>query len=272
MFNGSENAHGRILRAVRSRSARPTRTAPPTPTAPTTSRTCRPPRSTWRCGWNPTAWATCSARSTRRRSTSSAAWCRTKSARARTSPTARSSRRHLPQAMYPKAHPYHHSTIGSMADLNAASLDDVKGWFRTWYGPNNAVLVLAGDIDVATAKAQGREVLRRHPGDADDAAAEGRCRRARQVLARDDDRQGAAGAHLSRLERGRVRPARSRPAAAVRAGARRQQELAPGHAPAAPGQAGRQRQRRCLWHRNSARRSSSWPTSSRASNRRRSRR
>ena len=54
--------------------------------------------------------------------------------------------------MYPERHPYHHSTIGSMADLNAASLDDVKTWFRTWYGPNNAVLVLAGDIDLATAK------------------------------------------------------------------------------------------------------------------------
>jgi predicted Zn-dependent peptidase len=58
----------------------------------------------------------------------------------------------LGKALYPKTHPYHHSTIGSMADLNAASLDDVKGWFRTWYGPNNAVLVLAGDIDAATAK------------------------------------------------------------------------------------------------------------------------
>ena len=56
------------------------------------------------------------------------------------------------KAMYPKAHPYGHSVIGSMADLNAASLDDVKTWFRAWYGPNNAVLVLAGDIDLATAK------------------------------------------------------------------------------------------------------------------------
>ncbi|MGH8078372.1 MAG: M16 family metallopeptidase, partial [Lysobacter sp.] len=60
----------------------------------------------------------------------------------------------LGKAMYPAGHPYHHSTIGSMADLNAASLEDVKNWFRTWYGPNNAVLVLAGDIDVATAKAK----------------------------------------------------------------------------------------------------------------------
>jgi zinc protease len=58
----------------------------------------------------------------------------------------------LGKALYPKGHPYNHSVIGSMADLNAASLDDVKNWFRTWYGPNNAVLVLAGDIDLATAK------------------------------------------------------------------------------------------------------------------------
>jgi zinc protease len=67
----------------------------------------------------------------------------------------------LGKAMYAKTHPYHHSTIGSMADLNAASLEDVKGWFRTWYGPNNAVLVLAGDIDVATAK----EKVARYFGD-----------------------------------------------------------------------------------------------------------
>jgi predicted Zn-dependent peptidase len=56
------------------------------------------------------------------------------------------------KAVYPEDHPYHHPTIGSMNDLDAARLDDVKNWFRSWYGPNNAVLVLAGDIDVATAK------------------------------------------------------------------------------------------------------------------------
>ncbi|MBB6123534.1 M16 family metallopeptidase [Sphingobium subterraneum] len=50
------------------------------------------------------------------------------------------------------AHPYGHPTIGSMADLDKASLADVKGWFTDHYGPNNAVLVLAGDIDAATAK------------------------------------------------------------------------------------------------------------------------
>lgn len=54
--------------------------------------------------------------------------------------------------LFPQGHPYHHSTIGSMADLNAASLADVKQWFIDNYGPNNAVLVLAGDVDLATAK------------------------------------------------------------------------------------------------------------------------
>jgi len=57
-------------------------------------------------------------------------------------------------ASFPERHPYHHSVIGSMTDLNSATLDDVKNWFRSWYGPNNAVLVLAGDIDVATARAK----------------------------------------------------------------------------------------------------------------------
>ena len=55
-------------------------------------------------------------------------------------------------ALLPPGHPYSHSTIGSMSDLNAATLDTVKDWFRSHYGPNNAVLVLAGDIDVATAR------------------------------------------------------------------------------------------------------------------------
>ena len=48
--------------------------------------------------------------------------------------------------MYPYSHPYSWSTIGSMDDLNAASLDDIKEWYRTYYGPNNAVISLAGDV------------------------------------------------------------------------------------------------------------------------------
>lgn len=48
---------------------------------------------------------------------------------------------------YPKGHPYHHPTIGSMEDLDAASLEDVRNFFTTWYAPNNAVLTVVGDID-----------------------------------------------------------------------------------------------------------------------------
>jgi len=55
-------------------------------------------------------------------------------------------------ALFPVGHPYRHSTIGSMADLDAASLETVRDWFRDNYGPNNAVLVLSGDIDEATAR------------------------------------------------------------------------------------------------------------------------
>ncbi|HET7463572.1 MAG TPA: pitrilysin family protein [Longimicrobium sp.] len=62
--------------------------------------------------------------------------------------------------IYPENHPYHHSVIGSMEDLSAASVDDVKNFFRTYYAPNNAVLVVAGDIDVEQAKA----LVRKHFG------------------------------------------------------------------------------------------------------------
>ncbi len=58
----------------------------------------------------------------------------------------------IPRATYPANHPYSWTVIGSMEDLNAASLDDVKDWFRTYYGAANAVLVIAGDIDAKTAR------------------------------------------------------------------------------------------------------------------------
>jgi zinc protease len=48
--------------------------------------------------------------------------------------------------LYPYQHPYSWPVIGTMEDLNAASLDDIKEWYRTYYGPNNAVISLAGDI------------------------------------------------------------------------------------------------------------------------------
>ncbi len=60
----------------------------------------------------------------------------------------------IADAAYPAGHPYSWRVIGLMDDLNAASLDDVKEWFRTYYGPSNATLVVAGDIDPATARAK----------------------------------------------------------------------------------------------------------------------
>ncbi len=54
--------------------------------------------------------------------------------------------------IYPVDHPYRHSVIGSMDDLNAASLDDVHEWFNTYYGASNVTLVLAGDVTLDDAK------------------------------------------------------------------------------------------------------------------------
>jgi zinc protease len=60
----------------------------------------------------------------------------------------------ITKSTWPSGHPYSWTVIGSMEDLNAASLDDVKEWFKTYYGAANAVIVVAGDIDAATAKAK----------------------------------------------------------------------------------------------------------------------
>jgi zinc protease len=56
------------------------------------------------------------------------------------------------ELLYPDDHPYHWPTIGYQADLSAASLDDVKDFFRRWYGPNNATLVVAGDVTPAEVR------------------------------------------------------------------------------------------------------------------------
>jgi predicted Zn-dependent peptidase len=56
-------------------------------------------------------------------------------------------------ALFPPDHPYHHPTIGSMADLDAATLEDVARFFRTHYAPNNAVLSVVGDVDPAEVRA-----------------------------------------------------------------------------------------------------------------------
>ncbi len=66
-----------------------------------------------------------------------------------------------PPNTYPAGHPYSWTVIGSMDDLSAASLEDVKEWFRTYYGPANAVLVVAGDVDLKTV----RDKVTRYFGD-----------------------------------------------------------------------------------------------------------
>ncbi len=59
----------------------------------------------------------------------------------------------LPELAYPPEHPFHHSLIGSMEDLDAASLEDVAAFFATHYTPDNAVLTIAGDFDPREARA-----------------------------------------------------------------------------------------------------------------------
>jgi zinc protease len=67
----------------------------------------------------------------------------------------------ITQNTYPAGHPYSWTTIGDMADLDAASMKDVQDWFKTYYGPSNVVIALAGDIDAKTA----REKVEKYFGD-----------------------------------------------------------------------------------------------------------
>lgn len=59
----------------------------------------------------------------------------------------------IDRALYPEGHPYRWQVIGSLADLDAATLTDVKEFHSRWYGPDNATLVIAGDLDVESTKA-----------------------------------------------------------------------------------------------------------------------
>ena len=63
-----------------------------------------------------------------------------------------SMRERLLEGRYPIGHPYRHPTIGSMEDLDAASVEDVHDWFKKYYGASNVTLVLVGDVDLETAK------------------------------------------------------------------------------------------------------------------------
>ncbi|MBX7539949.1 M16 family metallopeptidase [Qipengyuania sphaerica] len=64
------------------------------------------------------------------------------------------------KTLFPPPHPYDHTPIGSMADLDSASMEDVRSWFRDKYGPNNATLVLAGDVSAA----EGRRLAEKYFG------------------------------------------------------------------------------------------------------------
>jgi zinc protease len=66
----------------------------------------------------------------------------------------------LPALIFPASHPFHHSLIGSMADLDAASLEDIAQFFATYYTPDNAVLTISGDFDSVDARA----LVERHYG------------------------------------------------------------------------------------------------------------
>ena len=66
----------------------------------------------------------------------------------------------LPALTFPEDHPFHHSLIGSMDDLTAASLDDIREFFAAYYRPNNAVLTIAGDFE----KAEALAVVKKHFG------------------------------------------------------------------------------------------------------------
>jgi zinc protease len=69
----------------------------------------------------------------------------------------------IPPALFPSTHPYSWPVIGSMADLSAASLDDVKNFFRTFYAPNNAVIVVAGDLKTDSVRHMVRQMFSQIP-------------------------------------------------------------------------------------------------------------
>ena len=91
--------------------------------------------------------------------------------------------------LFPAGHPYSWPTIGSMADLSAATLEDTRGFFRKYYAPNNATLVVAGDVKTADVRALVRRYFADIPrGPAIDRTTPGPFRLARDTLAVLEDR------------------------------------------------------------------------------------
>ena len=114
-------------------------------------------------------------------------------------------------ALFPVGHPYRHATIGSMADLDAASLADVRKWFKRPLRPQQRRAGAGRRHRRRHRAAAGREVVRRHPARARSAPVGGRPGHARRAGQARDDRPGAGHPDLPQLER--ARPQRSRRAA-----------------------------------------------------------
>ncbi len=106
---------------------------------------------------------------------------------------------------YPVGHPYSWTVIGSMKDLDAASNDDVQEWFKTYYGPNNTTLVIAGDITPEVARAKGGKILRRDSSRPAHRQAGSLDRQAHRHASRLGAGPRAAGASLPHLERAAIR-------------------------------------------------------------------
>ena len=167
MFQGSKNATGETTSCTSRRpaptSAKAASTARPTTTARTTSPRCRRATSRTCSGWNPIASP---------RSLDATDQKKLDNQRDVVKNERRQGLENTPygrafslmfEAVFPTGHPYSWPVIGSQEDLTAASLDDVKEFFRQYYSPSNLSLVIAGDFDPAEAKRLVTEVLRRHP-------------------------------------------------------------------------------------------------------------
>ena len=225
MFNGSENAPGDYFDLC-ARSARPTSTAPPGSTAPIISRPCRPRRSSARLFLESDRMGHLLGAVTQEKLDNQIGVVQNEKRQGDNEPYGLVEYAQL-EGLFPEGHPYRHSTIGSMADLDAATLDDVRDWFRDKYGPNNAVLVLAGDINAAEA----RPLVERYFGDiprgpvnTPAAAAVPTLPRPRRPVMHDRVANDPALPQL-----GRARPARSDQRAALDVGgvgARRPRQLA----------------------------------------------
>ncbi|MEM6723650.1 MAG: pitrilysin family protein, partial [Bacteroidota bacterium] len=80
----------------------------------------------------------------------------------------------IDKALYPEDHPYNWQVIGSLEDLQNATLEDVKEFYDQWYGPNNATMVIAGDFDLVETKAMIKKYFDEIPSKAEVASLEAR--------------------------------------------------------------------------------------------------